>query len=458
MGHTMKDKTFNVISPIDGQIIHTEVYSDNQQLEQALSAQSNWSSLPLSKRIEIMHAFLVKFESQKPAIAEQICLQMGRPVHQAQFEVNGVLERAHYLLSIAEKALADDMVQDKHFMRRYPLGKVLIIAPWNYPYLTAINSIIPALLAGNEVILKHASQTPLCGQMLAHCMHQAGVPETAFMHLYLSHQQVNQLLLSPEIQFVSFTGSVAAGYQLQKQLGNRFLRSSFELGGKDPAIVLADCDLQKTVESLVDGAFFNSGQSCCGIERIYVAESCFDGFIEAFVSLTKQYQLGDPREASTNLGPMVSNKAASLVRQQIEQAQAQGAKGLIDESLFPISQSGTTYLAPQVLTDVDHSMQVMQNESFGPVVGIMPFKSIDQAIALSNDSQYGLTASIWTQDIETGLTIGDQIDTGTVFLNRCDYLNPALAWTGVKNTGIGLSLSHLGFHQLTRVKSFNINS
>ncbi len=452
----MSQKEFEVISPVDSKIIYRQAYSSTATIEAAVNQKSNWPEIKLEKRIEILQRFLNLFEKQKLQIAHDICLQMGRPLKQAEGEVAGVLERANYLISIAQANLADKVVIDKHFLRRYPLGKVMIIAPWNFPYLTAINSIIPALLCGNEIILKHSSQTPLCGQLLANTLHEAGVPTEAFVNLYLDHQQTTTLLQNKLIQFISFTGSVNAGYQLNKNLSNRFIKSSYELGGKDPAIVLEDCNLQSSVESLVDGAFFNSGQSCCGVERIYVAESCFDTFVEAFISQVNNYQLGDPRSIDTTLGPMVNTKSANFVRNQIKQAIDSGAKPLINEADFINSKVNTAYLAPQVLINVNHQMDIMQQESFGPVVAIMPFKSVDEAIALANDSRYGLTASIWTNNTEQGINIGDRIDTGTVFINRCDYLHPALAWSGVKDTGNGLSLSHLSFQQLSRVKSFNL--
>lgn len=450
-------KIFEVVSPIDNKVIHYQDYSTEQDIEKALSQKNDWQTFPLSQRIEILTAFLEIFAAKKQQIAEHICLQMGRPVHQALGEVAGVIERSKYLIDIAPQALADKAVADKHFLRRTPLGKILIISPWNYPYLTAINSIIPALLSGNQVILKHASQTPLCGQMLTQCFVEAGVPASAFSHLYLTHQQTEKLLKHPAIQFLCFTGSVTGGKKLLSQLRTRLIGAGLELGGKDPAIVLEDCNFEQAVNHIVDGSFFNSGQSCCGIERIYVAQSCYQNFVDAFVEQTKQYQLGDPRLANTTIGPMVNQQAAQFVRAQITDAITQGAQSLIDEKHFAASQTDSPYLAPQVLTGVNHKMRLMTQESFGPVVGIMPFNSIDEAVQLANDSQYGLSASIWTKDIERGIKVGDQIETGTVLLNRCDYLHPALAWTGVKDTGLGVSLSYLGFHQLTRVKSFNIN-
>jgi acyl-CoA reductase-like NAD-dependent aldehyde dehydrogenase len=243
---------------------------------------------------------------------------------------------------------------------------------------------------------------------------------------------------------------------VQRAASGRFIPTGLELGGKDPAYVRADAPLSSTVENLVDGAFFNSGQSCCGVERIYVHRTLFKPFVDAFVGLTRQYRLGNPLDAKTTLGPMVRTAAAESVRAQIGDAVEQGARALIDPKAFPADKAGTPYLAPQVLVDVDHHMAVMSEESFGPVIGIMPVDGDEQAIALMNDSRYGLTASIWTADAEAAMRIGERVETGTWFMNRCDYLDPALAWTGVKDSGRGCTLSRLGLEAFTRPKSFHL--
>jgi len=241
-------------------------------------------------------------------------------------------------------------------------------------------------------------------------------------------------------------------------VSRKFISTGLELGGKDPAYVRADADLEHAIENVVDGAFFNSGQSCCGIERIYVHKDLYPGFIAGTAGLVSQYVLGDPTLMATNLGPMVSTKAADFVRAQIADAVEQGATKLIDASIFPADKPGTPYLAPQVLVDVDHTMRVMRQESFGPVVGIMSVDTDEEAVALMNDSDFGLTASIWTQDEQMALDLAEQLETGTVFMSRCDYLDPALAWTGVKNSGRGCTLSSMGYEALTRPKSIHLRS
>jgi acyl-CoA reductase-like NAD-dependent aldehyde dehydrogenase len=277
-----------------------------------------------------------------------------------------------------------------------------------------------------------------------------------FQHLHMDHAQTARVIGDARIGFVAFTGSVPGGHAVQRAAAERFIATGLELGGKDPAYVRQDAPLASTIENLVDGSYFNSGQSCCGIERIYVHRAVYKPFVDGFAELTRKYRLGNPLDKETTLGPMVRADAAASVRAQIREAIGKGAKALVDAKAFPADKEGTPYVAPQVLVDVNHGMQVMSEESFGPVVGIMPVASDEQAIELMNDSRYGLTASIWTADRDAALAIGDRIETGTWFMNRCDYLDPALAWTGVKDSGRGCTLSRLGFEAFTRPKSFHL--
>jgi len=390
---------------------------------------------------------------------------MGRPIRYTAGEIKSMAERARYMIEIAPKHLKNDSIENngeaKRFIRPTPLGIVLTIAPWNYPYLTAVNSIIPALIAGNSVILKHSQQTLLCSEQFALAFKSAGLPEFVFQYLHLDHPATKFLLQQPLINLISFTGSVNAGKTIEQLVAGQFKHLALELGGKDPAYVRADANLTFAVENLVDGAFFNSGQSCCGIERIYVDESIYHRFVKQFVALVKQYRLGDPLDPQTTLGPVINQAAADFVRSQIDQAIQLGAQAEINSNDFDTAGFNrdarqNNYLAPQVLTQVNHSMDIMKLENFGPVVGIMKVTSDEQAISLMNDSDYGLTASIWTCDEAKMIALSDCLDSGTVFMNRCDYLDPALAWTGVKHSGRGCALSHLGYQQLTRPKSFYI--
>lgn len=455
-----------IISPVDGTVVAERVIASTEEITQVLTnartENNNWQARAVSERADICHKAIDYLRDNKQELAKEISQQMGRPIKYAVGEIAGLEERARYMIDIAEESLADIKIDEvsgfTRLISREALGTVLTIAPWNYPYLTAINSIVPALMAGNCVILKHSTQTLLCAERLYEAFTQAGLGKGVFQYLHLNHQQTADLVRNEEINFVSFTGSVSGGEIIEKSVAGLFKGVALELGGKDPAYVRSDVDIEYAVENLVDGAFFNSGQSCCGIERIYVDTKIYDRFVEKFNNLVSEYILGDALDQETTLGPMVNSKAADFVRSQISQACKMGAKACIDEALFKLSKAGTAYLAPQVLINVNHKMSVMVDESFGPVVGIMSVSSDDEAIKLMNDSPYGLTASIWTSDEAKAKEIGVKINTGTVYMNQCDYLDPALAWVGVKNSGRGCSLSVLGYEKLTRPKSYNFKT
>ncbi len=453
-----------IVSPIDGRVYVERFCADAGQIDRALAAssaaQAEWKHRPIAERAAYCLAAVDAMMAMGDEIVAELAWQMGRPVRYGASELRGFQERARHMIAIAPEALATIEIEPKPGFRRYikrePLGTVLVIAPWNYPFLTAVNSIIPALMAGNSVILKHASQTLLVGERFAEAFWRAELPDGVFQNLVLDHAQTAAIIGSGRVHQVNFTGSVSGGKAIEEAAAGHFLGVGLELGGKDPAYVRADADLDHAVENLVDGSFFNSGQSCCGIERIYVDDEIYQEFVERFVALTRKYVLGDPLNVTTTLGPVIKPAAAEFVRRQIADAVSMGAKALIDPKAFPADQPGSTYLAPQVLVDVTHGMSVMREESFGPVVGIMPVTGEREAIALMNDSPFGLTASIWTRDLEAAERIGDEIATGTVFMNRCDALDPALAWTGVKNTGRGATLSRIGYETLTRPKSFHL--
>ena len=451
------------ISPVDGRVyaeraVATEA-AITTAIAQARGAPAVWRRVPVAERARYCLAAVDAMLAMQDEIVPELAWQMGRPIRYGAGELRGFAERAHYMIGIAEAALAPiDPGPKEGFQRwiaRDPLGLVLVIAPWNYPYLTAVNSVVPALMAGNAVILKHAAQTILVGERFQRAFDAAGLPAGLFQTLVLDHDQTAKLIAGRQVDQVNFTGSVAGGRAMEAAASGSFIGLGLELGGKDPAYVRADADLANAVENLVDGAFFNSGQSCCGIERIYVHQDLYSKFVDGFVETTKAYALGDPLDAATTLGPMVKAEAAAFVRGQVREAVAAGARALVAPELFARDAEGTPYMAPQVLVDVTHAMAVMREESFGPVVGIMPVASDAEAVRLMNDSPYGLTASLWTADADAAAALGAQIETGTVFMNRCDYLDPALAWTGVKDTGRGASLSRVGYETLTRPKSYH---
>ena len=453
------------ISPVDGSVVAEVMLAPERDIEAtldtAVQAQRRWKHAPLAERIAVCERMVEWMLARADEIGAELTWQMGRPVSQSPMEIRrGFQERARYMTAVASDALADIVAGGKpgfkRFIRHEPLGVVLVLAPWNYPYLTSVNAVVPAIVAGNSVILKVSQQTPLVASRYAQAFAEAGLPPGVFQHVHASHDAVLGMIGDPRITFVSFTGSVEGGRAVQRAAAARFIATNLELGGKDPAYVRPDAPLPATIENLVDGAFFNSGQSCCAVERIYVHGDIYNAFVAGFVETTRQYRLGNPLQPDTTLGPMVRTSAADAVREQIREAVGQGARALIDPRDFPADREGTPYLAPQVLVDVNHQMRIMTEETFGPAVGIMQVKDDEEAIAHMNDSRYGLTASIWTMDVDAAIRIGDRVDTGTWFQNRCDYLDPALAWTGVKDSGRGCSLSRLGYEALTRPKSFHL--
>ena len=449
------------ISPVDG-----SVYAEREALgfdaakaaiARARKAQTAWARRPLEERVRLVMKGVARLNDMADEVVPEIAWQMGRPIRYGG-EFRGFNERAAYMASVAAEALKPYVVEDsasfERRIEREPYGLVIVIAPWNYPYMTAINTVAPALMAGNAVVIKHASQTLLVGERMVRAFVEAGLPEDVFVNLFLDHDTTSRLIADGNFNFINFTGSVAGGRAVERAAAGTFAGLGLELGGKDPAYVMEDAALDAAVDTLMDGAFFNSGQCCCGIERVYVHESLFDRFVEQSVAFVSAYRLGNPLDQATTLGPMAHKRLAAIVRAQISEALSKGAKGLVDQGLFPADDRGA-YRAPQILVDVDHSMNVMRDESFGPVVGIMKVRNDAEALELMNDSPYGLTASLWTQDTERATRIGQNIETGTVFMNRADYLDPALCWTGVKETGKGGSLSVLSFQNLTRPKSYH---
>ncbi|MCO8144403.1 aldehyde dehydrogenase family protein [Rhodovulum tesquicola] len=454
-------ETLKCLSPVDGSVYAERALMPLDEARAAVAraraAQPAWAARPLAERVEIVRRAVALIGETNDEIVPELAWQMGRPVRYGG-EFRGFQERAHYMADIAAEALADIRIEDSaafsRYIRRVPHGLVLVVAPWNYPYMTAINTIAPALIAGNAVMLKHASQTPLVGERIICALRDAGVPDDVAQNVFLSHDTTSALIAAGAFQFVNFTGSVGGGKAIERAAAGTFTGLGLELGGKDPGYVMEDADLDAAADGLMDGAMFNSGQCCCGIERIYVHASVYEPFVEKCVEIVSKARLGNPLDPDTTMGPMAQVRFADLVRAQTEEAIAAGARPLIDRALFP--SDGGAYLMPQILVDVDHSMRVMREESFGPVVGIMRVKDDAEAIAMMNDSEFGLTASLWTRDADRAARVGDAIETGTVFMNRCDYLDPALCWTGCKNTGRGAGLSVLGYHALTRPKSYHL--
>jgi acyl-CoA reductase-like NAD-dependent aldehyde dehydrogenase len=449
------------ISPVDGREYARRPLATDLEIERILAearrAQREWALAPLDERCSTILRFLSAMVALDPEIVPELAWQMGRPVRYGG-ELRSLSERVLAMVDLSPVALAPFLAPTGRSVLRVPAGLVLVIAPWNYPFLTAANTIVPALLSGNAVILKHSAQTPLAGERFAEALRTAGLPEGLFANLFLSHEQTARLLRSGAVDHATFTGSVEGGKAVERSAAGSFTTLTLELGGKDPAYVRDDAEVAGAVESLVDGSFYNSGQSCCGVERIYVHEAVWQPFLDGFVDAASKYRLGDPLDPETSLGPMASARGAASVRQQVRQAIEAGASANILSQLYLGDGGDGPYLMPQVLTDVDHSMPIMREETFGPVVGIMRVGGDDEAVRLMNDSAYGLTASIWTRDLEAAERLALRVEAGTVFANRCDYLDPMLAWSGVKDSGRGASLGRYGFDSVTRPKSLHLRS
>ncbi|HEX8309359.1 MAG TPA: aldehyde dehydrogenase family protein [Allosphingosinicella sp.] len=449
------------ISPVDGREYARRRLATDSEIDRALAqarrAQREWAGTPIDQRCATILRFLAAMGALNADIVPEIAWQMGRPVRYGG-EYRSLAERVLAMVDLAPAALAPVAGGPDGTVLRVPIGLVLVIAPWNYPFLTAANTIVPALLAGNAVVLKHSAQTPLAGERFDEALRTAGLPDGLFANLPLSHEQTARLLGCGTVDHCTFTGSVEGGRAVERAAAGSFTSLTLELGGKDPAYVRADCDIPDAALNLAEGSFYNSGQSCCGVERIYVHEAVWQPFVDRFVEAASQYRLGDPLDPETSLGPMASARGASSVREQIARAVEAGAVAQIPRQLFPADTGDGPYLMPQVLTGVDHSMAVMRDETFGPVVGIMKVADDEEAIGLMNDSALGLTASIWTRDLEAAGSLALRVEAGTVFANRCDYLDPFLAWSGVKDSGRGASLGRYGFDSVTRPKSLHLRS
>ena len=427
----------------------------------ARRAYQGWRNSSMEERTALCARFIEAFEGMKEEVAADITAQMGKPLQQARNEVGGLVERARYMTSIAEAALADEWLPDKAGFQRYirhePLGVVFDIAAWNYPLLIAVNVVVPAVLAGNAVILKHSSKTPRCATAFEDAFAKAGAPEGLVQAVVADHAVTEAIIQHSGVDHVAFTGSVQGGHEVNRSAAGRFIDVGLELGGKDPAYVCADADFQFAVDNCVDGAFYNAGQSCCAIERIYVEKAIYGDFVEAFATKAKEYVLGDPMVAGTSIGPMASRTAPAFLREQVEAAVNAGGRLLVSAADFGVPGQGW-FAAPAVVADAPQDSALIQEESFGPVIGILPVSGDEEAVRMMNDSAYGLTASIWTADTARAIRVGEQAETGTFFMNRCDYLDPALPWCGVKDTGRGASLSHYGLLHLTRLKSMHLRT
>jgi len=452
-----------VVNPYGGSVVAEVDYDEGSVLEEkivkARIAYESWRRTPLSERKTQVQEGLERFLSQRESIEGNVTRQMGKPLWEAKNEVNTMADRAETSISIAEDVLAHDILPEKEgfFLRidHAPLGLVFNIAAWNYPLLIPINVIVPALLAGNSVILKHSAKTPLTGQAFEDAFGNLNVPNLV-THVVLSHGGTARLIGDERVNHVAFTGSVEGGRSVYQETAKRFIDAGLELGGKDPAYVAQDADLAFTVPNVVEGALYNAGQSCCAVERVYVHEKVYDDFASQAQDVLKGYSMGDPMDPETMLGPLVTEKALQVLEEQIEDAVRLGAEVLLG------GQRNTdlpgNFFPPTLVVDVPNQSMLMQEESFGPVLPVLKVKNDEEALKHMNDTRYGLTASIWTKDQDRAERFAGELDAGTIFQNRCDYLDPLLPWTGVRDSGKGSSLSRYGFYHLTRPKSIHFRT
>jgi acyl-CoA reductase-like NAD-dependent aldehyde dehydrogenase len=454
-----------VESPYSGEIVFETALVPREGLDaimaRAHAAHLAWRRVPLAERLAVVPRFVEAFQATRARSAREISLAMGKPLKQAEGEIDGMIDRARQMAGLAEAALADEALPPKEgfdrWISREPVGVVVVIAAWNYPLLVAINATIAAVLAGNAVVLKHAPRTFRMGEQLAEAFASAGVPDGLVTSLAVADEVAEALVQHPLAGYVSFTGSVATGRKVYQAVArSRFIDVGLELGGKDPAYVTADVDFDHAVENVVDGAFYNAGQSCCAVERVYVEAPLYDRFVEAAVALARGYRMGDPLAEGTNLGPMALPGAPALLRAQVEEARSLGARILVGGAEAADDQGRGRFFFPTIAADTDRRMAIAAEESFGPLLALERVSGDEDALRRMNDNRYGLTASIWTRDEARARRLARDLEAGTVFMNRCDFLDPLLAWTGWKDSGKGASLSKLGFHAVTRPKSYHL--
>nr|POE71945.1 succinate-semialdehyde dehydrogenase [nadp(+)] [Quercus suber] len=462
----MAEKITTISPTTNKPVVERTGLSDHDLAELPKTAQKaflKFRKTSLAERQEIVKKALELLTKRQDELAQELTEQMGRPIAYTAKEVTTAVMRGEYLLKVSDKALEDTPGDAQEGFQRYvrktALGPVLVLFAWNYPYLILVNSLIPALLAGNSVILKPSPQTPTIVEQVQKIFIEAGLDEDVIQFFHCGDfSKIEKLVQAPEIQLVCFTGSVAGGLAVQKAAAGRVdCRVGLELGGKDPAYIRSDVDVEWAAEEIVDGAVFNSGQSCCSLERIYVDAKIHDAFVAAVQKVLAGYKLGDPSDKTTNVGPVISKAAAQRIQQHIDDALAHGATNATPENAsFRSPPSDGNYIAPTLLTNVKNDMAVMQEETFGPVIPVVAVASDDEAVRLMNDSVFGLTASIWTKDVARGHALAELVEAGTVFVNRADFPSPDLAWIGWKESGKGQTLSVFGFEQFVRLKSYHV--
>lgn len=454
--------THTVDDPYTGEAAATIALSDpptvDRALDRAREAARTFRHTTVEERAALCDRALGAFEARLDQIASDVTRQMGKPLSQARGEVKGMAGRWRHMQEIAEDALADVILPPREgFERRIakePLGVVLDLPAWNYPLLTAVNAIVPAVLAGNAVVVKHSPRAPLCGEHFARAFSDAGAPPGLVQAIFVDYETTERIVGDPRVDHVLFTGSVHGGHRIQAAAKDRFLHVGLELGGNDPAYVAPDCELESTVENVVDGAIYNAGQSCCAVERVYVHRSLYEEFLAAAEPLVRAYVMGDPMRDETTLGPIAQPWHPQDLDAFVADAVKKGARVVLGGKSTSANGKGRFFEAT-LIRDVPQTADLMRRESFGPILAVSQVDTDDEALARMNDSRLGLTASVWTRDRERAARMARELEYGTVYMNRCDALDPALPWLGVKDSGRGCTLSTLGFDALTRPKALH---
>lgn len=422
----------------------------------ARRAFESFRGTPLDQRMALAQRATEALVTDGDAVTRRVTATVGKPLQQSKNELAGFELRARTMIELAPGGLADVLPpSDAETHRRIvksPLGVVLDFPAWNYPLVTAVNVVIPAVLAGNAVIIKHSMRSPTVGDDIARAFERAGAPTDLVQSVHCSHEVSAALVAHELVDHVVFTGSVKGGREISQAAAGKWMQIGYELGGCDPAYVAGDADLESTVANIVDGAIYNAGQSCCAVERVYVHRSLYTEFLMRAQRLIEQYVMGDPLDAATTLGPIAQPYHPAELEEIVKDARANGGRVLIGGHATTVDKRGR-FFEPTLIADASHAMRIMRDESFGPTLPVMPVHSDDEALALMNDSRYGLTASVWTKDRARAERFATNLEAGTVFMNRCDAVDPYLAWSGVRDSGRGHSLSTLGFDQLTRTKS-----
>ena len=453
-----------VINPATGGLL-AEIDDDGStsvrlKFQRARNAQPDWAALPMKRRLDAIGAFRELVTARRDVLARTLTLEVGKPIKQARNELNGLVPRLDFFLAEAGRALRDEKVfadaKDRLEERisHAPLGVIANVSAWNYPYFVGGNVFVPALLAGNAVLYKPSEYATLTGRHIAELMRDAGVPADVFV-LVEGGATAGSALLRQPIDGVFFTGSYATGSRIGALAGRRMIKVQLELGGKDPIYVCDDVDVRTAAAGLADGAFYNTGQSCCSVERIYVHESVHDEFVDAFVAEVEGFRIGDPLDERTYIGPITRRPQLAVLQKQVTDAKRRGARLLAGGNVIP---RAGNWFEPTVLTDVDHRMSVMRDESFGPIIGIQKVKDDSEAVLMMNDTEYGLTAGVYTPDEKRARRLLAKVRSGSVYWNCCDRVSPRLPWSGVGHSGIGLTLSTYGIQTFTRPKAWHLRS